>query len=86
VIRPCRSWLLRRRLSEAEQRDFLWESWRFVKQIFPLLVVGVFIVGVVRVTTPTRAIFAPANERILYAGKSVLPLSTRTTWLKSLKR
>jgi uncharacterized membrane protein YraQ (UPF0718 family) len=42
-------WLLRRRLSEVEQRDFLWESWRFVKQIFPLLVVGVFIVGVVRV-------------------------------------
>ena len=33
-------WLLRRRLSEAEQRDWLWESWRFVKQIFPLLVVG----------------------------------------------
>jgi hypothetical protein len=27
----------------------LWESWRFVKQIFPLLVVGVFLVGVIRV-------------------------------------
>jgi len=35
-------WLLRVRLNEDEQRDFLWESWRFVKQIFPLLVVGVF--------------------------------------------
>jgi uncharacterized protein len=26
----------------------LWESWRFVKQIFLLLVVGVFVVGVIR--------------------------------------
>ena len=25
--------------------DWLWESWRFVKQIFPLLIVGVFAVG-----------------------------------------
>jgi uncharacterized membrane protein YraQ (UPF0718 family) len=42
-------WMLRRALTEDEQRDFLWESWRFVKQIFPLLVVGVFTVGVIRV-------------------------------------
>src|SRR5690606_24060787 len=32
-----------------ELRDWLWESWRFVKQIFPLLVVGVFVVGMIRV-------------------------------------
>ena len=37
------------RLSEDELRDWLWESWRFVRQIFPLLVVGVFIVGMIRV-------------------------------------
>ena len=42
------AWLLRTRLGEDEQRDFLWESWRFVKQIFPLLVAGVFAVGVIR--------------------------------------
>ena len=42
-------WMLRKSLTENEQRDFLWESWRFVKQIFPLLVVGVFTVGVMRV-------------------------------------
>ena len=36
-------------LTEDELRDWLWESWRFVKQIFPLLVVGVFLVGVIRV-------------------------------------
>jgi len=36
-------------LTPDEVRDFLWESWRFIKQIFPLLVVGVFFVGVMRV-------------------------------------
>lgn len=30
-------------------QQWLWETWRFVKQIFPLLVAGVFIVGVIRV-------------------------------------
>lgn len=37
-----------KRLTPDEVRDFLWESWRFIKQIFPLLVVGVFAVGIIR--------------------------------------
>ena len=43
------TWLMFKHLSEDERRDWLWESWRFVKQIFPLLVGGVFAVGVIRV-------------------------------------
>ena len=43
------TWLMFKRLSKDELRDWLWESWRFVKQIFPLLVGGVFAVGVIRV-------------------------------------
>jgi uncharacterized membrane protein YraQ (UPF0718 family) len=38
----------RRFLSGEEIEEWLWESWRFVKQIFPLLLVGVFVVGVIR--------------------------------------
>jgi len=41
-------YLARYRLQEEEVREWLAESWRFVKQIFPLLVVGVFGVGVIR--------------------------------------
>lgn len=41
--------LMVKHLEEDEVRDWLWESWRFVKQIFPLLVAGVFVVGVIRV-------------------------------------
>lgn len=41
-------WMLATQLTEKEKREFLWESWRFVKQIFPLLIVGVFVVGMIR--------------------------------------
>jgi uncharacterized membrane protein YraQ (UPF0718 family) len=37
-----------RRLGADEWRAWLWETWRFVKQIFMLLVLGVFTVGVIR--------------------------------------
>jgi uncharacterized membrane protein YraQ (UPF0718 family) len=42
------AWILKTKLTEDETRDFLWESWRFVKQIFPLLIIGVFVVGMIR--------------------------------------
>jgi uncharacterized membrane protein YraQ (UPF0718 family) len=42
------SWMLATQLTEGETRDFLWETWRFIKQIFPLLIMGVFLVGVIR--------------------------------------
>ena len=37
-----------RRLNPEDWQAWMWESWRFVKQIFLLLVVGVFVVGVIR--------------------------------------
>jgi len=36
-------------MSADDLDAWLWESWRFVKQIFPLLVMGVFVVGMIRV-------------------------------------
>jgi hypothetical protein len=53
--------LAARRLSADERRDWLWESWRFVKQIFPLLVAGVFVVGMIRVLIPPEWIEAVAG-------------------------
>ncbi len=41
-------WMLKTRLTTVEIQGFLWETWRFVKQIFPLLVAGVFVVGMIR--------------------------------------
>lgn len=31
-----------------DMQQWLWETWRFIKMIFPLLIVGVFLVGVIR--------------------------------------
>jgi uncharacterized membrane protein YraQ (UPF0718 family) len=41
-------WHFAQGLDGDDWRAWLWESWRFVKQIFVLLVAGVFIVGMVR--------------------------------------
>jgi len=41
-------WLARTSYDEYEVQEWLWETWRFVRQIFPLLIVGVFVVGVIR--------------------------------------
>jgi hypothetical protein len=41
-------WMLKKKLSVDEIREFLWETWKFIKQIFPLLIVGVFTVGIIR--------------------------------------
>ncbi|NJC96751.1 MAG: permease [Anaerolineae bacterium] len=57
--------MLKRSLSRDEVRDWLWESWRFVKQIFPLLVVGVFTVGVIRVLIKPEWIEALAGQNTL---------------------
>jgi len=41
-------WMIPTQLTRDETRGFLWETWRFVKQIFPLLIAGVFAVGIIR--------------------------------------
>jgi uncharacterized membrane protein YraQ (UPF0718 family) len=61
-------WLLVKGLSRDETRDFLWESWRFVKQIFPLLIVGVFAVGVIRVLIKPEWIQSIAGENTVLAN------------------
>jgi len=52
-------------LTPDEVGNFLWESWRFIKQIFPLLVIGVFFVGVIRVIIRPEWIRALAGQNTL---------------------
>jgi hypothetical protein len=42
------AYMARRYFETYEIQQWLWETWRFVRQIFPLLVVGVFAVGIIR--------------------------------------
>ncbi len=57
-----------RRLSEDELGQWLWETWRFVKQIFPLLIVGVFVAGMVRGIVPEDWIRALAGQNTIGAN------------------
>jgi len=57
-----------RGLERHEIQDWLWETWRFVKQIFPLLLVGVFGAGMFRVIIPAQWIQTLAGENTLFAN------------------
>jgi uncharacterized membrane protein YraQ (UPF0718 family) len=57
-----------KRLPPEEWQSWLWEAWRFVKQIFLLLVVGVFIVGIVRELIRPEWIQALAGRNDLLAN------------------
>ena len=58
-------WLLKTQITENETRDFLWETWRFIKQIFPLLIAGVFAVGIIRELIKPEWIRAVAGENTI---------------------
>ncbi|MEE4194584.1 MAG: permease [Anaerolineae bacterium] len=51
-----------------ELQEWLWEMWRFEKQIIPLLLVGIFAAGVVRNWIPAQWIQAIAGKNTLLAN------------------
>ena len=61
-------WHFARQLAADDWRAWLWEAWRFVKQIFVLLVVGVFVVGMVRQIIRPEWIEALAGSNTLQAN------------------
>ncbi|MCJ7733539.1 MAG: permease [Anaerolineales bacterium] len=58
-------WMIPAQLTRDEARDFLWETWRFIKQIFPLLIVGVFVVGIFRELIKPEWIQAIAGQNTI---------------------
>jgi uncharacterized membrane protein YraQ (UPF0718 family) len=57
-----------RRFDAWDVQQWLWGTWRFVKMIFPLLVVGVFLVGVIRVFIQPEWIQAIAGTNTVLAN------------------
>ncbi len=57
-----------RGLERHELALWLWETWKFVKQIFPLLVVGVFGAGMVKVIIPEVWIQTLAGRNTVWAN------------------
>lgn len=61
-------WLARRSFSREELANWIWETWKFVKQIFPLLIVGVFTASMVKVLIPETWVQAVAGRNTLLAN------------------
>jgi uncharacterized protein len=61
-------WGAARFFDEYERQEWLWEMWRFVKQIVPLLLVGVFAAGMARSIVPATWIQAIAGRNTLWAN------------------
>ena len=61
-------WLGAKRFSRDDLTGWIWESWKFVKQIFPLLIVGVFLAGVVKNIIPSQWVQSLAGQNTLLAN------------------
>ncbi|MFP4345804.1 MAG: permease [Anaerolineales bacterium] len=61
-------WIAATKFDEYELQEWLWETWRFVKQIMPLLLVGVFVAGMARVLIPATWITTLAGSNTVWAN------------------
>ena len=61
-------WMALTKFEEYEIQEWLWEMWRFVKQIMPLLLVGVFFAGMARVLIPATWITTLAGRNTVLAN------------------
>ena len=62
------AWLAAKSFTTDEIAGWIWETWKFVKQIFPLLIVGVFAAGIVRVIIPETWVQTVAGRNTIWAN------------------
>jgi uncharacterized membrane protein YraQ (UPF0718 family) len=61
-------WVARSQYEAYELQEWMWEMWRFVKQIIPLLLVGVFVAGMARAVIPATWIQTIAGSNTVWAN------------------
>ena len=61
-------WMAVKAFDTHEVQEWLWEMWRFVKQIVPLLLVGVFLAGMARAIIPATWIRTLAGRNTWWAN------------------
>jgi hypothetical protein len=57
-----------RSFTKDELSGWVWETWKFVKQIFPLLIIGVFAAGIIKVIIPEMWVRTLAGENTISAN------------------
>lgn len=58
----------KRSFTKDEISGWVWETWKFVKQIFPLLIIGVFAAGIVKVLIPEAWVHTIAGQNTIWAN------------------
>lgn len=61
-------WMMAKKFTENQRQEWLWETWRFVKQIIPLLLVGVFVASIARALIPAAWIQTLAGRNTIWAN------------------
>ena len=61
-------WMMAKKFEENQRQEWLWETWRFVKQIIPLLLVGVFAASIARALIPAVWIQTLAGRNTIWAN------------------
>jgi hypothetical protein len=61
-------YVIRRSFTKDEISGWIWETWKFTKQIFPLLIIGVFAAGIVKVIIPETWVRTLAGQNTIWAN------------------
>jgi uncharacterized membrane protein YraQ (UPF0718 family) len=68
ILLAAIGWVVRYRFTRDELARWLWETWKFVKQIFPLLILGVFLAGVFKAIIPESWIQNLTGQNTIWAN------------------
>ncbi len=68
IVLAALGWVAARSFSKDELSNWVWETWKFVKQIFPLLIIGVFLAGIAKQIIPAAWVQAAAGQNTLLAN------------------
>lgn len=68
ILLAALMFVVTRRLARDEVAGWIWESWKFIKQIFPLLIVGVFLAGIAKELIPELWVKTLAGRNTIIAN------------------
>jgi uncharacterized membrane protein YraQ (UPF0718 family) len=68
ILLAAIGWVVMYRFTRDELARWLWETWKFVKQIFPLLILGVFLAGVFKAIIPESWIQNLTGQNTIWAN------------------
>ncbi|WP_299025717.1 permease [uncultured Thermanaerothrix sp.] len=68
ILLATTAWVAARAFDQDDLSNWIAETWKFVKQIFPLLIVGVFLAGVAKGLIPEAWVRAVAGQNTLWAN------------------